>query len=66
VGCFINRKGAQIGFRSPDGLRVYRFPALKLRGQAAGRVQANIEEFTVGADGRMVRIRDAHIDIEGI
>ena len=59
----IVRNGQQIGLRSPEGLRVFRFPAEKKFGQAAGRVQANIEEFFVDAAGNKVKVRNAHIDI---
>ena len=59
----IVRNGQQIGLRSSDSLRVFRFPAEKKSGQAAGRVQANIEEFFVDAAGNKVKVRNAHIDI---
>jgi len=52
-----------IGFRSEDGTKVFRFPAEKTRGQAAGKVQANIEEFTINAQGKKKQVRNAHIDI---
>jgi hypothetical protein len=57
------RNGQVIGIRSQDGLRVFRFPSQKAGGQAAGRVQANIEEFFINAAGGKVQIRNAHIDI---
>ncbi len=57
------KSGQVIGIRSQDGLRVFRFPSQKAGGQAAGRVQANIEEFFINAAGGKVQIRNAHIDI---
>ena len=59
----IVKNGKVIGFRTPDGLRQFRFPAKKLRGQAKGKTQANIEEFFINAEGDKIRIRNAHIDI---
>ena len=59
----IVRKGKIIGFQSPDGLRQFRFPAKKLGGRAAGKTQANVEEFFVNAKGKRIKIRNAHIDI---
>lgn len=62
-GRAIMKGGKQAGIVSDDGLRVFRFPALKQRGQAAGQVQANIEEFFIDAAGKKHLIRNAHIDI---
>ena len=59
----IFKGGKEIGFRSEDNLRVFREPALKQRGQAAGQTQANIEEFIVDEAGKRVKIRNAHINI---
>jgi len=59
----IVKGGKVIGVSSPDGLRVFRFPAAKTRGQAAGAVQANVEEFFINAAGKKVQVRNAHIDI---
>lgn len=41
-----------VGLISKDGKRVYRFPAKKERGAAAGKVQANLEEYTTPAGGK--------------
>ena len=57
------RNGQVIGLRSQDGLRVFRFPSRKAGGQAAGQVQANIEEFFINSAGGKVQLRNAHIDI---
>ena len=56
--------GAAIGVRSADSLRIFRFPALKSRGLAAGRRQANIEEFFINESGKKVQVRNAHIDVD--
>jgi len=44
-------------------LRQFRFPAQKTSGVAAGKTQANIQEFFINAQGRKVEVRNAHIDI---
>lgn len=54
------RDGKQIGWRSDDGSKVYRFAAQKMR---SGRYQANLEEVTTSATGARTVIRNAHIDI---
>jgi len=60
----ITKNGRAIGMRSADGLKVFRFPAQKVRGQAAGRTQANLEEFFIDEAGRKIQIRNGHINVQ--
>jgi RHS repeat-associated protein len=55
------RGGVQIGWISDDGLKTYRFPALKQVGVAAGHTQGNLTEYVIEA-GRKIVLRNAHID----
>ena len=59
----IMKGGEQIGWRSADGLKTYRFPQTKTQGFAAGKTQGNLTEFIRLDNGKLQATRNAHIDL---